>query len=82
MNITWDDPDTDAKLTGIIARGMNYLNQTAGIDLDYTSESKARELLFEYCRYTNSSALDEFQNNYLHELLALQIQTEIMDNGS
>jgi hypothetical protein len=77
LDITWNDPDGDIKLSGIIARGMKYLNSIAGTKLDYTVEDKPRELLFDYCRYVRSNALDEFAINYQHELLALQIQQEV-----
>jgi len=77
LDITWDDPDGDEKLAGIIARGMQYLNKVAGAELDYMAEDKPRELLFDYCRYVRSNALDEFQTNYLHELLSLQIEQEV-----
>ncbi|MDF1495222.1 hypothetical protein [Caproiciproducens sp. CPB-2] len=77
LDITWDDPGGDTKLSGIIARGIKYLDTSAGMVLDYTAEDKPRELLMEYCRYARSNALDEFQTNYLHELLTLQIQAEV-----
>ena len=77
LDITWNDPDGDIKLSGIIARRMKYLNSIAGTKLDYTVEDKPRELLFDYCRYVRSNALDEFAINYQHELLALQIQQEV-----
>jgi hypothetical protein len=77
LDITWDDPAGDEKLTGIIARGMRYLDGVAGEALDYSIEDKPRELLMDYCRYVRSNALDEFQTNYLHELLSLQISREV-----
>lgn len=77
LDITWDDPDGDKKLSGIILRGMRYLDKAAGAELDYTAEDKPRELLMDYCRYVRSNALDEFQRNYLHELLSLQIETAV-----
>lgn len=77
LDITWEDPEGDQKLSGIIARGMQYLNTVAGTELDYTEEGKPRELLFDYCRYVRSGALDEFAINYQHELLSLQIQQEV-----
>jgi hypothetical protein len=77
LDITWNDPDGDKKLSGIISRGMKYLDTAAGMELDYAVEDKPRELLMEYCRYARSNALDEFQGNYLHELLTLQIQAEV-----
>lgn len=77
LDITWADPAGDEKLSGIIARGMKYLDNIAGGELDYSEEDKPRELLFDYCRYARSHALDEFQTNYLHELLSLQISGEV-----
>jgi hypothetical protein len=77
LDITWEDPAGDEKLSGIIARGIKYINLVAGAELDYTKEDKPRELLFDYCRYVRSNALDVFQNNYLPELLTLQIQKEV-----
>ena len=77
LDITWDDPDGDTKLSGIIGRGMKYLNKAAGEELDYTVEDKPRELLMDYCRYARSNALNEFQTNYLHELISLQNEYEV-----
>ena len=77
LDVTWTDDAGDEKLSGIIARGMKYLNSVAGTELDYTIEDKPRELLFDYCRYVRSNALDEFQTNYLPELLSLQISEEV-----
>jgi len=79
LDITWEDAATDQKLTGIIERGMKYIDDVAGAEMDYTIEDKPRELLFDYCRYVRSNALDEFQTNYLHELLSLQIAQEVAD---
>lgn len=77
LDITWNDENTDKKITGIIERGKKYLNSAAGSELDYSSDDKPKELLLDYCRYVRSNALEEFQNNYLHELLTLQIKQEV-----
>lgn len=77
LDITWDDAAGDLKLTGIISRGMKYIDSVAGVTLDYDVEDKPRELLMDYCRYVRSNALDEFQTNYLPELLTLQMQKEV-----
>lgn len=77
LDITWEDPVGDKKLTGIISRGMKYIDNVAGEACDYTVEDKPRELLFDYVRYARANALDEFQNNYLHELLSFQNQKEV-----
>ncbi len=77
LDITWVDNAGDVKLTGIIERGMRYLNNVAGEELDYSEEDKPRELLLDYCRYVRSNALNEFQDHYLPELLSLQNQKEV-----
>lgn len=77
LDITWEDPGGDRKLSGIIARGEAYLDNVAGLGLDFEVEDKPRELLMDYCRYVRSGALDEFQTNYLQELLALRIRAEV-----
>lgn len=77
LDITWDDPAGDEKLSGIIERGIKYINKVAGSEMDYSIEDKPRELLLDYCRYARSNALNEFQTNYLHELLSLQISKEV-----
>ncbi|MDF2820190.1 MAG: hypothetical protein K0R15_631 [Clostridiales bacterium] len=77
LDITWIDESTDTKLTGIIERGIKYLDGIIGIEADYSIEDKPRELLFDYCRYARSNALNEFQKNYLHELLTLQMKQEV-----
>ncbi|NDL68851.1 hypothetical protein [Anaerotalea alkaliphila] len=77
LDITWEDDAGDLKLSGIIDRGVNYIDGIAGSAQDYQLEDKARELLFDYCRYARSNALEDFQKNFLHELLALQISKEV-----
>ena len=77
IDMTWTDPEGDQKLSGIIARGMAYINRIAGSEQDFTEEAKPRELLFDYVRYDRAGALDEYAKNYLPELLALQIDRKV-----
>lgn len=77
IDMTWEDPESDKKLSGIIARGMAYINRIAGSEQNFTEEGKPRELLFDYVRYVRAGALDEYAKNYLPELLALQIDRKV-----
>lgn len=77
LDVTWQDPETDKKMTGIIKRGMTYIDNVAGAKQDYTIEADARGLLFDYCRYVRAGALSEFMENYLPELLSLQQAEEV-----
>lgn len=74
LGITWEDPEGDETLRGILLRGMRYLDRIAGKALDYAQEDDPRALLLDYARYVRAGALDEFQTGYLHELLSLQIR--------
>jgi len=78
LDITWAvDAGTDAKVTGIISRGMARLQDIAGVSLDFTAEDLPRSLLFDYCFYARSNALDDFETNYLSTLLSLQRREEV-----
>lgn len=79
LDITWADEDTDRKLSGILRRGMSYLNDKAGTELDYSEEDQPRALLFDYARYARANALDEFEGNYLHDLLALHLKSRVKE---
>lgn len=72
LNITWDDEATDAKISGLIASGMVYLNLKYGAEADYTADGMPRTLLMEYVRYARDSALDVFETNYQALLLGMQ----------
>ena len=76
-NITWDDEATDAKVSGLIASGMVYLDDKAGSPQDYTLDGKARTLLMEYVRYGLDSALEVFENNYQALILGMQNERRV-----
>lgn len=83
LDMTWTlTAEEENKLIGITQRGMRRIDQYAGVPQDYTQECDAKALLLDYVRYVRSSALDEFENNYLHELLALQMHTEVVSNDT
>jgi len=77
LDITWVDEATEEKLLGIASRGIKYIDKIAGSEMDYSVEDKPRELLFDYCRYVRSNALNEFEKNYIHELNSLRIDMEV-----
>lgn len=77
LHITWQDENTDNNLTGIIKRGMARLQEIAGVSLDFTVEDLPRSLLFDYCRYANSHALEMFEKNFASELMSLHIKAQV-----
>lgn len=76
LHITWQDESTDNLITGYIKRGEARLQQIAGVSLDFTKEDLPRSLLFDYCRYANSQALEVFEKNFESELLELNLDNQ------
>lgn len=72
LQITWEDTDTDARITELIAAGQSYLDSKLGAAGDYTVYGFPRTLLFEYVRYARDGALDVYENNYRSMILAMQ----------
>lgn len=81
LNITWDDEATDAKVSGLIASGMVYLDLKYGETADYTADGMPRTLLMEYVRYARDSALDVFESNYQALLLSMRNERLVNDYG-
>lgn len=77
LQISWTDGATDARIRGVIASGTDYLDAIAGEPMNYLVDGDARTLLMEYARYARDAALDVFENNYRHLLLALQEKMRI-----
>lgn len=81
LDITWSDEATDRKISGFIASGTAYLNDKAGEDLDYAEDGYGRTLLMEFVRYARDGAMDVFEHNYRHLLLAMQNNRRVRDHA-
>ncbi len=72
LTITWEDEKTNDKIKGIVKRGIAYIKDVAGVELiNFNEDELAQSLLFDYCRYENSHALEMFEENFLGKLLRL-----------
>lgn len=77
LEITWElDDASKNKLVGIIQSAQSYIARKAGVDeITYTGDETdhdALALLCDYVRYARAYALDEFENNYVHEIISLR----------
>ena len=79
LDITWDDEQTNRRITGLIEDGMAYLDDKLGEAGDYLSPGYPRTLLNEYVRYARDAALDVFENNYQSLILAMQADRGVMN---
>lgn len=85
----YNDAESDKKLKGIISRGISYLDGIAGVNLNYEIEDMHRALLFDYCRYARSNAIEDFEKNFKSSLVSLRLSKDLdtylsmgVDSGS
>ena len=77
LGITWDDENTDRRVTNLAGAGMAYIGGKLGAEADFLEDGFPRTLLFEYVRYARDAALDVFENNYASMILAMQHERRV-----
>ena len=77
LQISWTDGATDQRIGGLMVQGMQYLDRRSGAALDYENPTSARTLLMEYVRYARDAALEVFENNFLHLIVALREEAQV-----
>lgn len=84
LNITWEDDDTDARLSEIIEDGIVELADKIGISdgFDFSQPGQERKLLLAYCLYGWNNALDDFERNYASDILQARERWEVDRYGS
>lgn len=75
LRVTWSEED--ANITSLIERAKIYFKSVTGADLDFTVEGQAKHLLLERCRYVYNRSAEEFENNFRHEIINLQLRTAV-----
>ena len=67
LNITWDDPETEARVQDIINSAIPDLIHKLGItdkDFDFSVAGAENTLFLSYCLYEWNHCLNEFETNY------------------
>ena len=82
LDITWEDEDTDAKILGIVLRGMTFLDHIAGEELTYSEGATATQLLMDYARYARAGTLPSFARDFQGELMGLHFVGEVNSYGT
>lgn len=78
LKITWSEEDTE--LETLLIRGRSALKRLFGVDIDYEKHEDAKELLFNWCRYSRNHATEYFQQNFIEEINMLAFQLAIEEN--
>lgn len=77
LDITFDDEATRNKIKDIMQRGKARLEQLAGTKIDFAKDMIARELLFSYCRYGRSNAIEQFEHDFSCQLTAFALEAAV-----
>ncbi len=79
LDYTWEDAGRDRKLESYIRSSTQYLNNVAGIEIDYSTDLLARDLLFNRVMYMDSKMLADFGSNYAAEIN--ELRTRYLEKG-
>lgn len=77
LDITWNDQHTNDKLSGILARAQTKICAYAGTDVEFSDDSEELQLLLDLCRYIYNNASEDFEANYLPDLLMLRAKYRV-----
>lgn len=76
--ITWADDDTDKQILLYIKNGVKFIKDKGGVkDTDFEEGGKANALLLAYVRRARSGDLSTFEQDYLSDIIDLQIDFDI-----
>lgn len=80
LNITWDDVTTESRVSDIIDDGIITLRHKLGTPDGYDFEASGQEqnLLLAWCLYEWNHAVDEFDVNYLNDILQIRHKFEVL----
>ena len=81
LNITWSDEDTDSEINRIIEDGQIEMRHKLGapVSYDFTTEGQERKLFLSWCLYEWNHASNEFDSNYLNDIMQIRQKYEVMD---
>lgn len=75
LDITWDDIDTDEKLSGIITRGeIKIIDLVGASSSDFEKDTLAKSLLMEYCPLAWAGVPEKFEEIFRSEIISLRLK--------
>lgn len=77
LRITWNDEDED--IIELINEAKQHLSEKTGAEIGYLNDLTARRLLKEYCRYVRNYSKEYFEQNFLDDILSLQLKYATKD---
>lgn len=69
--------DDENILQDLLKDGEKYINNLAGVTLDFQSNILAKTLLNDFCRYKYNNASEYFLENFREDILRLQLESAV-----
>lgn len=77
LDITFNDGATKKKIQDIMQQGRARLEQLKGGTIDFATEQTARTLLFSFCRYGRSNAIEQFEHDFSCQLTSFALEAAV-----
>lgn len=77
LDVTFDDEATRKKMRDIMQQGRAQLEKLKGGTIDFTTEQTARTLLFSFCRYGRSNAIEQFEHDFSCQLTSFALEAAV-----
>ena len=80
LNVTWDDSDTNNRITDIIESAIPTLKHKLGIvddNFDFSVRGSENTLFLAYCLYEWNHCVNEFDDNYSNEIAQIQAKWSV-----
>lgn len=77
LDITFEDKATRKKIRDIMQQGRARLEQLKGGMIDFAEEMTARTLLFSFCRYGRSNAIEQFEHDFSCQLTSFSLEAAV-----
>lgn len=77
LDITFDDIAVKKKIKEIVQQGKARLEELKGEKIDFLTDQTARMLLFSFCRYGRSNAIEQFEHDFACQLTAFTLNAAV-----
>ena len=83
LNVTWQDADTDDRISDVIAKSEATMRRLCDCPADPTKwDAEDIGLLQDACLYEFSNAMDDFRTNYADAIQSCRLKHEVTDDSS
>lgn len=77
LDITFEDKATKKKIREYMQQGQARLEELKGDTINFATEKTARTLLFSFCRYGRSNAIEQFEHDFSSQLTTFVLNAAV-----